>query len=97
MKNLGCRTSSPRPRFDRAYARRVKRDAARRDCVDETLARLAANPLDPRLKTHPLSGALAGHFACSCGYDCRALFQWHREAGREAVILITVGTHDRVY
>jgi mRNA interferase YafQ len=85
------------PRFDRAYARHVKRDANRRECVDETLLRLEANPLDPRWKTHPLSGALAGHFACSCGYDWRVLFQWSREVGREAIILITVGTHDSVY
>ena len=85
------------PKFDRAYARYARRDQTRRQCVDEMLARLQANPLDPRLKTHPLSGELAGHYACSCGYDCRILFLWRRDASPETIILITVGTHDSVY
>ena len=85
------------PKFDRAYARYTKRDAARRKCVDETLARLEGNPNDPRLKMHRLSGHLAGQFACSCGYDCRILFEWHRDADDEAIILVNLGTHDEVY
>jgi len=58
------------PKFERAYARHTKRNAVRRQCVDQALARLAVNPLDPRLKMHPLSADLAGYHACSCGYDC---------------------------
>ena len=85
------------PKFDCAYARFTKRDQSRRKCVDETLARLKANPQDSRLKTHRLSGHLAGQFAAYCGYDCRVLFEWHRGSEREVIILITVGTHDIVY
>lgn len=85
------------PKFERAYARHTKRNAVRRQCVDQALARLAVNPLDPRLKMHPLSGDLASYHACSCGYDCRIVFLWHREGARDAILLINVGTHDEVY
>ena len=46
---------------------------------------------------HRLSGPLEGQDACSCGYDCRILFEWHRGSNDEAIILINVGTHDEVY
>ena len=85
------------PRFSRAYARYTKRNENRRGGVDQALARLAANPMDGRLKTHQLSGDLAGFHACSCGYDCRILFAWERQKKPETVVLIAVGTHDEVY
>ena len=85
------------PKFERAYARHTKRNAVRRQRVDQALARLAVNPLDPRLRTHPLSGDLEGYQACSCGYDSRIVFLWHREGARDAILLINIGTHDEVY
>ena len=75
----------------------ISKHALRRQRVEQALARLAVNPLDPRLRTHPLSGDLAGFHACCCGYDSRILFLWRREGSREAILLINVGTHDEVY
>jgi mRNA-degrading endonuclease YafQ of YafQ-DinJ toxin-antitoxin module len=51
------------------------------------------------LKTHHLSGSLAGHPACSAGYDCRIVFskQKYPKTGAEVLLLIDIGTHEEVY
>ncbi len=53
----------------------------------------------PRLATHKLSGALAGVWACSCGYDCRIVFALEKdsETGEEVIVLLDTGTHEEVY
>lgn len=60
---------------------------------------MEANLFDPKLKTHPLTGDLAGHFASACGFDCRVVFRLEREGGSkvEKIILVSVGPHDAVY
>ena len=77
----------------------MARDRQRQDCVAETLLKMGANVFDPALKTHGLSGDLAGHYACSCGYDCRVVFKLVKDAKtkKECVLLVDVGTHDEVY
>ena len=87
------------PHFDRAYVRFTRRNPVRRSCVDRTLARLEHNPDDPRLKTHMLTGERLGLFACSCGYDCRIIFDWlpGSKTRTETIHLLNVGTHDEVY
>ena len=86
-------------KFDRAYKRYVGRDPVRRSNVDEALRRLAARMSDPRLKTHALSGELAGAYACSCGHDCRIVFNIESNLvdGSREVVLVNIGTHDEVY
>ena len=60
---------------------------------------MAENLNDPRLKTHHLSGPLAGLYACSVAYDCRIVFarQKHPKTGAETLLLINIGTHEEVY
>jgi mRNA-degrading endonuclease YafQ of YafQ-DinJ toxin-antitoxin module len=55
------------------------------------LARLAANPRDPTLRTHKLQGS--ERWACSYAYDGRVIFLWEREV----IYLLDVGSHDQVY
>ena len=67
--------------------------------MEITLQRMAENLADPRLKTHHLSGQLAGLHACSVAYDCRIVFskQKNLKTGEEALLLINIGTHEQVY
>jgi mRNA-degrading endonuclease YafQ of YafQ-DinJ toxin-antitoxin module len=58
---------------------------------------LAADAFDTKLKTHKLKGDLAGVWACSAGRDLRVLFEFVTHEGAEAILLLTVGTHDEVY
>ena len=87
------------PGFARALRKFAGRDRKRQDCVAETLLRMGADVFDPRLKTHGLSGDLAGRYACSCGYDCRIVFAVVKSptTRSENILLLEVGTHDEVY
>ena len=51
----------------------------------------------PLLQTHKLKGKLAGSWACKASYDLRIVFKFVKYEGPEAVLLLTMGTHDEVY
>jgi len=87
------------PRFERAFRRLVRKNPALQSQIETALRRMADNLNDSRLKTHHLSGQLAGLHACSAGYDCRIVFakQKHPKSGAEVFLLINIGTHDEVY
>jgi addiction module RelE/StbE family toxin len=65
--------------------------------VEATLLLLSENAFDPRLKTHKLTGDLEGIWACSASYDLLILFEIVQHDGAEAILLLTLGTHDAVY
>jgi addiction module RelE/StbE family toxin len=83
--------------FVRAARRhRKKRPDAAAD-ISATLQLLAADASDARLTTHKLKGDLDGTWACSAGHDLRILFEFVQHEGREAILLLSMGTHDEVY
>jgi mRNA-degrading endonuclease YafQ of YafQ-DinJ toxin-antitoxin module len=85
----------------RGFERALQRCSAKNPLVERSiraaLERLANNAFDPRLKTHKLKGDLAGRWAASAGYDLRIIFRLVQHDGREAILLLSVGTHDDVY
>jgi mRNA-degrading endonuclease YafQ of YafQ-DinJ toxin-antitoxin module len=83
--------------FVRAARRFAKKNAQSVADIESALRMLATDAFDPRLKTHKLKGALDGIWACSAGYDLRILFEFVQRDGREAVLLLSMGTHDEVY
>jgi mRNA-degrading endonuclease YafQ of YafQ-DinJ toxin-antitoxin module len=87
------------PKFERSFRRLVGRNPAWQAAIENTLLRMAENLNDPRLKTHHLSGQLAGLHACSVAYDCRIVFarQKHPKTGAEVLILVNIGSHEEVY
>jgi addiction module RelE/StbE family toxin len=91
------RTLIPSPTFVRAAKRFVKKHSPATDTIRETLKLLAEDAFDPRLRTHKLKGDLAGCWACSAGYDLRIVFEFASQSGNEAILLLSVGTHDEVY
>ena len=58
---------------------------------------LAEDAFHPQLRSHKLKGEFAGSWACSVGYDLRIVFQFVQHEDSEALLLVTVGTHDEVY
>jgi len=52
------------------------------------------NPYAPELRNHKLSGQLKGLRAIIVEYDCRIVFAF---IGKDAALLIGVGTHDELY
>ena len=85
------------PAFVRAARRLIKKTPERAASIHAALGFLAANPSHASLKTHKLKGAFEGLWACSAGYDLRIVFEFIQHEGAEAILLLTVGTHDEVY
>ena len=83
--------------FARDLRRLLKRRPDLGEHVQRTLARLADDAFDPRLRTHKLRGELAESWSCSVAYDLRILFQLAEHEGERLVLLETIGTHDEVY
>jgi addiction module RelE/StbE family toxin len=83
--------------YVRASKRIVKHQPHALAAIRYTLERLEADAFDPRLRTHKLKGELAGCWACSAAYDLRIVFELVQHEGVEAILLLSVGTHDEVY
>jgi len=83
--------------FIRAARRYLKKYPQVADDLEATLLLLSQDAFDPRLKTHKLKGDLDGVWACSVGYDLRILFELVQHEGTDAILLLTLGTHDEVY
>jgi addiction module RelE/StbE family toxin len=83
--------------FIRATRRHLKKHPQQADNLEATLFLLSANAFAPQLKTHKLKGDLDGVWACSVEYDLRILFELVPHDGVEAILLLTIGTHDEVY
>ena len=93
MKRLLLRSST----FVRAAQKLVKKNPNIVQNIHSTLEILAENAFHPQLKTHKLKGKLKGSWACSVGYDLRTIFDFVTFQGKEAILLLTVGTHEEVY
>ncbi len=84
----------------RAFKRMVRQNPQLRPMIEETLEQLAVDPFHPALKTHKLSGELAGTWACSIDYRYRILFEFvanPEEREQDAILLLNLGNHDDVY
>ena len=75
------------PRFARAFRRLIGSNPSLQSPIERTLRHMAEDINDPRLKTHHLSGQLAGLHACSVAYDCWIVFsrQKNPKTGAQAL------------
>lgn len=80
--------------FERALKKWIAKHPADRDVIKEKLEQFTANPFDPELKNHKLSGQLKGLRAISVAYNCRIVFSLVEE---NTALLVSIGTHDEVY
>jgi len=60
----------------------------------QKLSLFCNEPFHPSLKTHNLSGSLAGYWAISITYEYRLIFKFISD---KKVLLIDLRTHDEVY
>jgi mRNA interferase YafQ len=81
--------------FKRSYKKRIGNDHLLKKKFWDAIDLFIEQPFDARLKTHKLSGKLAGHWAFSVAYNCRVVFKFLDES--KSVLLIDIGTHDEVY
>lgn len=83
--------------FVRAARRAVKRDPQLASPLSLTLERLSEDAFHPLLRSHKLKGPLRGRWAATVTYDLRIIFRFVEHEGEEAIVLLTLGSHDEVY
>lgn len=76
------------PKFDRQY-KKLSNDI--KDIAEKKFDIFLKDPFDSRLKTHKLTGALAGFLAFSINQDYRIIFDLDEEGNAR---FYKVGTHD---
>lgn len=59
--------------------------------IKRKLTLFFANPFNPQLKTHKLTGELKNYWSFSVNYNVRILFEF---INKESVGLIDIGTHE---
>jgi len=80
--------------FKRSYKKRVKNNSRLKKKFWGKMESFLENPFFPPLRTHKLSGKLAGQWAFTVDDDCRIVFEF---AGEDQVLLIDVDSHNEVY
>lgn len=85
------------PTFVRAAQRLLRKQPLAAAALQQALTLLAEDAFQPKLRTHKLKGKLHGSWAASAGYDLRLVFDFVQHEGAEAILLLTVGTHEEVY
>jgi mRNA-degrading endonuclease YafQ of YafQ-DinJ toxin-antitoxin module len=83
--------------FVRAARRFIKKNPPAESDVETALDLLSEDAFDARLRTHKLKGELDGAWSASAGYDLRIVFEFVQHKGQEAILLLSIGTHDEVY
>jgi mRNA interferase YafQ len=83
--------------FVKAARRLVRKKPWTVTALQESLQLLSHDAFNSLLRTHKLKGKLAGAWACSAGFDLRIVFEFVPYQEGEAILLLTVGTHEEVY
>ena len=84
----------PTSAFRKAFKRKVRGNKILEGRFRERVAIFQKDPLDPRLRTHRLSGQMQGLWSFSIDYDARVVFSF---VDPSRVLLVDIGTHEEVY
>ena len=80
--------------FDRRARKFLAKHPDLRPRFIETMAQLAADPFQPSLRLHPLSGQLQGMQAVSLTYSYHITVTL--QITEQEILLIDIGSHDEV-
>jgi mRNA-degrading endonuclease YafQ of YafQ-DinJ toxin-antitoxin module len=83
------------PAFERAAARFLRRHPDLRGRLAAMLLDLQADPFQPHLRLHALSGRLQGTHAIAITHAYRVIIALDRSNRR--ITLLRIGSHDAVY
>jgi addiction module RelE/StbE family toxin len=85
--------------FKRSFKKIIKKNPQLENQIVNVLRLLADDPFTPSLKSHKLTGDLAGLWSCSVAYDCRIIFNLSEDENllEMVILLIDIGSHDEVY
>ncbi|WP_414754475.1 type II toxin-antitoxin system YafQ family toxin [Anabaena sp. CCY 9910] len=85
--------------FKRSFKKIIKKKPQLKDQIVKVLRLLADDPFTTSLKSHKLTGNLAGLWSCSVTYDCRIIFTFSEDENllEMVILLVDIGSHDEVY
>ena len=81
--------------FDRRARKFLTRHPDLRPRLAETLEKLRADPFEPSLRLHPLTGKLQGLQAVTLTYSYRITLTL--QITEHEILLLDIGSHDEVY
>jgi len=85
------------PTVVRAAQRQPRKRPSAVAALPQALTLLAEDAFHPKLRTHKLKEKLQGSWAASAGSDRRIIFDFVLQDEAEAILLLTIGTHEEVY
>ncbi|MDF5732826.1 MAG: type II toxin-antitoxin system mRNA interferase toxin, RelE/StbE family [Rhizonema sp. PD38] len=85
--------------FKRSFRKITQKKPQLKNQIVKVLRLLADDPFTPFLKSHKLTGDLAGLWSCYVAYDCRIIFNLSEDEKflEMVILLIDIGNHDEVY
>jgi len=79
------------PKFKKQYKKLPRKFQLQ---FDERVYLFALDPINPKLRVHPLKGKFAGYWSMDVSGDLRALYI---KRGEELIIFGLIGTHSQLY
>ncbi len=79
------------PKFKKQYKKLPRKFQLQ---FDERVHLFALDPINPKLRVHPLKGKFAGYWSMDVSGDLRALYI---KRGEELIIFGLIGTHSQLY
>ncbi|MDD1413933.1 type II toxin-antitoxin system YafQ family toxin [Dolichospermum sp. ST_con] len=80
--------------FKRAFKKRIKGNLDLEARFWQKLEQFTADPFEPSLKNHKLSGTLKNSWSFSIDYDARVIFYFTDDGN---AVFVDIGSHDEVY
>ncbi|MFM7363493.1 MAG: type II toxin-antitoxin system YafQ family toxin [Cuspidothrix sp.] len=80
--------------FKRAFKKPIKGNLDLEVRFWQKLEQFTADPFEPSLKTHKLSGTLKNSWSFSIDYDARGIFYFTDDGN---AVFVDIGSHDEVY
>ena len=81
--------------FDRRVVKFTRTHPELKKPLAKVLRNLEANPFQPSLRLHPLSGELEGLYAVSVTFAYRITLSLC--VSKKEIVLLDIGSHDEVY
>ena len=85
--------------FKQSFKKITNKNPQLKNQIVNVLRLLADDPFTPYLKSHKLTGKLAGLWSYTVAYNCRIIFNLSEDGKflEMVILLIDVSSHDEVY
>ncbi len=85
--------------FKRSFRKITKKNPQLKNQIVKVLRLLADDPFTPSLKSHKLTGNLAGLWSCTVAFNCRIIFNFSDDNNllEMVILLVDIGSHDEAY